>query len=242
MARTNKSRVSALAYLRTSSAANVGMDKDSDKRQRAAIEAFATHNGYAIVEEYFDAAVSGADSIEGRPGFKALLERITGNGVRTVIVEDASRFARTLMVQEAGIAVLVSLGVRVLTSRGDDLTDSDDEMRVAMRQIAGVFSQLEKTRLVKKLKIARDRKIKATGKCGGRLSFAEKAAGDGKRRPADTQLAEAVATAKRLRRASPKTGDRLSLRQISAKLAEAGHLNERGQPYNAKSIQSMLDA
>ena len=56
------------------------------------------------------------------------------------------------MVQEAGIATLAGLGVRVLTSRGDDLTDSDDEMRVAMRQIAGVFSQLEKTRLVKKLR------------------------------------------------------------------------------------------
>ena len=90
-------------------------------------------------------------SIRG-PGFRALLDRIVSNGVRTVIVEDASRFARTLMVQEAGIATLAGLGVRVLTSRGDDLTDSDDEMRVAMRQIAGVFSQLEKTRLVKKLR------------------------------------------------------------------------------------------
>ena len=39
----------------------------------------------------------------------------------------------------------------------DDLTESDDEMRVAMRQIVGVFSQLEKTRLVKKLRAARER-------------------------------------------------------------------------------------
>jgi hypothetical protein len=38
--------------------------------------------------------------------------------------------------QEAGIATLAGLGVRVLTARGDDLTDSDDEMRVAMRQTA----------------------------------------------------------------------------------------------------------
>ena len=96
-------------------------------------------------------------------------------GLRTVVVEDASRFARTLMVQEAGIATLLAgLGVRVLTSRGDDLTDSDDEMRVAMRQIAGVFSQLEKTRLVKKLRGARQRKRQATGKkVEGRKSLAE---------------------------------------------------------------------
>ena len=33
--------------------------------------------------------------------------------------------------------------------------------------------------------------------------------------------------AKRLHRASPKTGRRMSLRKIGAALAEAGHLNER---------------
>jgi len=172
---SRKNKVDAIAYLRTSSAANVGADKDSDRRQRDAIQAFAKHAGFTVVEEFYDAAVSGADPIDTRPGFRALLERIVSNGVRTVIVEDASRFARTLMVQEAGIATLAGLGVQVLTSRGDDLTESDDEMRVAMRQIAGVFSQLEKTRLVKKLKAARVRRRAEDGKCEGRKSFAEMA-------------------------------------------------------------------
>ena len=53
--------------------------------------------------EFCDAAVSGADPIQDRPGFAALLDRIEGNGVRTVIVEDASRFAREPMAQELGI-------------------------------------------------------------------------------------------------------------------------------------------
>ena len=107
MAKKNRSRRSLSA---DQSAANLGADKDSDKRQREAIAAFAKHNGYVIASEYFDAAVPGADPIDDRPGFKALIERIASNGVRTVIVEDASRFARTLMVQEAGIAILVSMG------------------------------------------------------------------------------------------------------------------------------------
>ena len=64
----NKLRL-AVAYLRTSSATNVGADKDSDKRQRAAIEAFAKRAGFTIVEEYYDAAVSGADPVDQRPGF-----------------------------------------------------------------------------------------------------------------------------------------------------------------------------
>jgi DNA invertase Pin-like site-specific DNA recombinase len=148
----------AVAYLRTSSAANVGPDKDSDKRQREAIRAFAKRDRWEIVAEYYDADVSGADPIESRPGFSALLDRIEGNGVRTVLVEDASRFARQLIVQEAGIIALIERGVRVLTASSDDLTATEDPFKVAMRQIAGVFAQLEKARLVAKLKAARDRK------------------------------------------------------------------------------------
>ena len=47
--------------------------------------------------------------------------------------------------------------------------------------------------------------------------------------------------AKRLRRANPVTHKRMSLRKISEELAAAGHLNERGQPYNAKSVQDLLN-
>jgi hypothetical protein len=39
----------------------VGADKDSDRRQRAAIEAFAKRENLEIVEEFYDADVSGAD-------------------------------------------------------------------------------------------------------------------------------------------------------------------------------------
>ncbi len=223
-----KNRAEAVAYLRTSSAANVGADKDSEHRQLDAIERFAKHAGFEVVETFRDPAVSGADPIEGRPGFSALLDKIEGNGVRTVIVEDASRFARDLVTQELGILALVGRNVRVMTASGDDLTDTKDPFKVAMRQIAGAFAQLEKARLVAKLRHARERKRAELGKCEGRKSHAEL-------RP------DAVREAKRLHRASPLTGKRRSLRQIAKALAEAGHLNERGQPFSAKSIKAMID-
>ena len=165
-AKTGKNgRTKAVAYLRTSSAANVGQDKDSDKRQRAAIAAFAKRARYEIAAEdwFYDPAVSGADPIETRPGFNRLLDRIEGNGVRTVLIEDASRFARDLMTQELGILSLIKLGVRVITASGDDLTDTSDPMKKAMRQIAGAFAELEKARLVAKLRGARERKREAAG-------------------------------------------------------------------------------
>jgi DNA invertase Pin-like site-specific DNA recombinase len=220
-------RVEAVAYLRTSSAANVGADKDSDKRQRAAIEGFAKRAGYIIVEQFNDAAVSGADPIESRPGFAALMDRIEGNGVRVVIVEDASRFARDLVTQELGVLALINRGVRVLTAGGDDLTDSGDPTRVMMRQIAGAFSEYEKARLVAKLKAARDRK-RATGvKVEGRPSHAEI-------NPA------MVIEAKRLRRRSPK-GKQRSLREVAAALAERDYLNSAGKVFSAAAVKSMLE-
>jgi len=60
---TRRNKVEAVAYLRTSSATNVGADKDSEKRQRAAIQTFAKREGFEIVAEFYDAAVSGADAI-----------------------------------------------------------------------------------------------------------------------------------------------------------------------------------
>ena len=80
-------RKKAVAYLRTSSAANVGPDKDSDKRQLAAIEAYAKANSFEIVATFYDAAVSGADPVTERPGFVEMLDRVVSNGARTIIVE-----------------------------------------------------------------------------------------------------------------------------------------------------------
>ncbi len=220
-------RTEAVAYIRTSSAANVGSDKDSETRQRAAIEGYAKRAGFDLVAEFRDPAVSGADPIETRPGFTALLDKIESNGCRVVIVEDASRFARDIQAHVLGIALLRARGVRLLASNGDDLTDDTDEMTEGMLAIAAVFAQIEKKRLVRKLRVARERKRKAAGKCEGRKSWAE-------RKP------ELVQEAKRLRRKSPKGGQR-SLREISAELAKLGFLNERGVQFSASSISSMLD-
>jgi DNA invertase Pin-like site-specific DNA recombinase len=93
MGKTQK-KITAFAYLRTSSAANVGDDKDSEQRQRTSIEAYAKRAGIDLIGAYYDAAVKGSDPVETRPGFAALLEAIEANGTRTIIVETANRFAR----------------------------------------------------------------------------------------------------------------------------------------------------
>jgi DNA invertase Pin-like site-specific DNA recombinase len=218
--------VAAVAYIRTSSAANIGPDKDSDKRQRVAIDAFAKAAGYHIVAEFYDAAVSGADPVAAREGFAAMLERIAGNGVRTILVESPDRFARDLAVQLAGHDFLKSIDVRLIPASAPDFFVEDTPTAVLVRQVLGTIAQFEKASLVAKLKAARDRKRSAAGKCEGRKSWAE-------------INPELVREAKRLRRRSPK-GHRRSLRDVATELAKLGFVNQRGAEFSASSVQSML--
>jgi DNA invertase Pin-like site-specific DNA recombinase len=222
-----KGKIHAIAYLRTSSATNVGADKDSDRRQREAIEAFARRAGYELVAEFYDAAVSGADAIDSRQGFAAMLKAIEGNGVQTIIVETASRFARDLMVQEVGHAKLRERGIDLIAADSPGSFIDDTPTAKLVRQVLGAISEFDKAMTVAKLRGARERKRRDAGKCEGRKSHAE-------RNP------ELVALVKRLRRQRPK-GRRMSLRAIAAELAAQGFVNENGRPFAAASVKSMLD-
>ena len=214
-------RIAAVAYLRTSSAANVGADKDSDKRQRATIEAFAKANGYHLEGEFYDAAVSGSDPVGERPGFKAMLDRIAGNGVRVILVESPDRFARDLAVQLAGHDYLRSLGVELVPASAPDFFTEDTPTAVLVRQVLGAIAQFEKASLVAKLRAARERKVAAGGRGSGRWRY-------------DEARPEVVALARELH------GQRLSLRKISAALAAQGHVTGGGKPYTASAVQTML--
>jgi DNA invertase Pin-like site-specific DNA recombinase len=130
-------KTEAIAYLCTSSVANVGADKDSEKRQRTAIAAFAKAHGYEVVDTFYDAAVSGADPVGERPGFRAIVERIEGNGVRAVIVESPDRFARDLAVQIAGHDFLKGRGVALVPTSAPDFLTEGTPTAVLMRQSSG---------------------------------------------------------------------------------------------------------
>lgn len=222
-----KQVIKAVGYLRTSSAANVGQDKDSDKRQRSAIVAYAKANGFEVVDWYYDAAVSGADPVDSRPGFAEMLVRLTTNGAKTIIVESPDRFARDLIVQLTGHDLLKSMGIALIPTTAPDFFTDDTPTAVLVRQVLGAIAQFDKASTVAKLAAARKRKREATGgKVEGRKSHAEK-------------NPELVALVREMHR-KPRKGERMSLRAIADELANRGHLNANGQPYNPKSVAAML--
>ena len=214
----------AVAYFRTSSATNVGADKDSLRRQQEAVRAFAKSRRMKIVREFYDAAVSGADHIDARPGFIEMLDYMAGNGAETILVENASRFARDLVVQITGHDKLKAMGFDLIPADAPDFFTEETPTAVLVRQVLGAISQFEKASLVAKLKAARDRKRETTGRCEGR-------------KPPPPEL---VVAAKRLNRRRPKGGQR-SLREIARELAERGHVSPvTGRAYSAEGVKRLL--
>jgi hypothetical protein len=97
------------------------------------------------------------------------------------------------------------------SSRGPSWCASPEEFcGSVVVEVAGTFAQLEKARLVAKLKAGRDRKLEAYGKCEGRKSYAE-------------AMPDTVALAKQLHT------DELSFRKIAAELAARGRLTGSGK-------------
>jgi DNA invertase Pin-like site-specific DNA recombinase len=239
----------AVAYLRTSSATNVGQDRDSDKRQLAAIEAFAKANGYKVTEVFYDAAVSGADPVHERAGFARMLAHLAGGPPspveppapaagdgqasaspekKYILVESPDRFARDLTVQLTGHDLLKTQGIDLIPASAPDYFLEDTPTAVLVRQVLGAIAQFEKASLVAKLAAARARKKAA----GGR--------GDG-RKPISETHPQATLLAKQLRRKKPKGGV-MSLRAIADELAVAGHVNERGAVFNPRAVLAMINS
>lgn len=216
----------AVAYLRTSSAANVG--GDSDVRQREAVQRYAASVGLEIVREFYDAAVSGADPLDERPGFADLLAFAKDHDINTIVVETANRFARHLMVQELGLQMLKREGLQLIAADSPEtFTNSDDPMVEAVRQMLGVMAQLEKAMTVAKLKAARDRASVGGKRVEGRKGY-------------DDTNPALVKEAKRLSRKSPKTGKARSLREIATELAALGFTTATGKPFSASQVQRLL--
>ena len=217
----------AVAYYRTSSATNVGDDKDSLKRQEEAVMSYAAANGIDVVREFYDAAVSGADPIQDRDGFSDLLAYVANNGARKVLVENADRFARDLPIQLTGHSMLKKLGYELIPVDAPNHFTDDTPTAVMVRQILGAVSEFEKAQVVSKIRVARTRKRMETGKCEGRKSYQE-------------MNPNLVREAKRLRRRNPKSGKRYSLQRIARELFEQGYKTSTGKPFASTQIARLV--
>ena len=217
--------VKAVIYIRTSSATN--LSGDSEDRQRDAVAKYADSQGYEVVSGAYDQAVKGSDSIHERKGFAQLIQYCLDNDVTTILCENASRFARDVIVQELGYRELKKLNLQLIPVDAPDYFTGDSPSLNMIRQILGAVSEFEKSNLVSKLRGARERIKLRDGKCEGRKNLEEILSKDA--------FATMMKIIKRLREQNK------SYASIAGVLADKGYSQpSTGNPYNRSQIMRLI--
>jgi DNA invertase Pin-like site-specific DNA recombinase len=221
--------IKAYAYLRVSGKGQIrGF---GFQRQEEEILRYAKSNKIEVAGIFKEEGVSGAKDETERPAFQEMISAILKNGVKTIIIEGLDRLAREMVIQEQLIIYLASKNIELISARtGENVTSAvlADPLKKAMIQMQGIFAELEKNQLVKKLKAAREHKKLETGKCEGRKGLTETKEG--------LELIKAV---KRLRR-KPKNGKALSYAKIAEKLNADGIKTITGKLWTDAGVQKLI--
>jgi DNA invertase Pin-like site-specific DNA recombinase len=126
--------------------------------------------------------------VDSRPGFIALLEYYAAHAVSIVLAENASRFARDLIVQLTGHTLLREHDIELIpVDAPTHFTDPTPTAEI-VQQILGAVSQFEKASLVAKLRHAREQAKATTGPVRGAQAGAGR--GGGRSPPAGAEETE----------------------------------------------------
>jgi DNA invertase Pin-like site-specific DNA recombinase len=213
----------AFGYLRVSSQGQ--LEGDGPERQRHKITSFCKANGIEVKGWYRE---SETGTKQDRPELARLMIDLEQNGheVRMVVIERLDRLARDLMVQEAIIRDFKRMGVQLVSvDEGRDLA-GDDPTRKLVRQVLGAIAEYEKTMLVLKLKAARDRKRRKTGKCEGRKRYGEESV-------EERRVIRRIKLMRRMRRGGYKG---LTHQAIADKLNAEGLVTQQGKKWTAQLV------
>ena len=141
------------------------------------------------------------------------------------------RFARDLTVQISLIAILVKSGIQLISAMtGQDATQSKDPMLKAMIQMQGVFAELERSLIVRRLKKGREAAWLA-GKPKARPRFGLC--------PDHPEEPKTLKRMKQLHR-KPRNGKRLGFYRIARILQQEGYKTRTGADWNGMTVKGIL--
>lgn len=231
-----------VAYLRVSTIEQAahGFGLDS---QRAAIRSAAKALGSRVVGWCADEGKSGALGVDRRPGLSEALAMIDNGDADGLIVRDLDRLAREITVQEAVIGrvwLIDHAGVFISVPPQEvPRDDPDDPMRTAMRKMAGVFGELERMLVAKRLRDGRKAKAAAGGHATGSTPYGWRSA----KRTADNPNGAVVPVPVEqaaLRRMYDLQAAGQSTRDIAATLTAEGHPTKRGGAWSSATVSRIL--
>lgn len=202
------------------------------QRQLEAIKIFCKQAGFEVIKVYNE-AVSGTKGESDRTEFSAMITDILSNGCNTVIIESLDRLAREYRIQEQLLIYLASRGIDLIAANtAENITQAiaDDPMKKALVQMQGVFAELDKSLLVRKLRKARDKTRQEKGRCEGPKFFGET--------PEEKEILKRVQYMRRLPRGLNKT--RRTYQSIADELNTEGIKTRQGKRWDAALVYNIL--
>lgn len=202
--------------------------------QERAIRAWARSGGHRVVALARDEGVSGCRDEAGRRGLSEALGLIEDGKADALVVHHLTRLARLLHVQEAALARVWMAGGRAFAVDMGEVhqDDPDDPMRTAMRQMVGVFSQLERASIAARLRAGRRLKAERGGFAYGAPGYGWQA----ENRELVVDQAEALVVA----RIGELHAEGSSLRTIARTLDAEGHRPRRGERWHPTVLARLV--
>jgi DNA invertase Pin-like site-specific DNA recombinase len=223
----------AVGYIRISSATQ--LDGYGLEAQQRDLKKCAKAHGLTIVVVLRDEGISGSLEAVDRPGLADALLMVESGEVSVLLVPRLDRLARKLTIQEAALAHVWKHGGRVVACDQGEVgqDDPDDPMRTAMRQMVGVFGQLERAMIVARLRRGRQVKASLGGHAVGAAPYGfSPEGGELVPRHDEQEAIHAMIEA----RAAGK-----SLRDIARTLNDEGIPPRRGERWYPMTVRRVLD-
>lgn len=217
----------AIGYLRVSTDGQVvsGLGLDA---QRSAIDASAARLGLPVAGWYSDAGVSGAASLDARPGLLAALDALKRGDV--LIVAKRDRLGRDVLVVAMVERLASRKGARVVSAAGEG-TDGNSPADVLMRQMIDAFAQFERAVIGVRTKAALQAK-RARGERAGTVPFGYVADADGRLTPCAGER-RVVALVRELRDAG------YTLQAIADELNAQGYTTRKGTSWRHQYVSAI---
>lgn len=216
------SPVVAIAYVRVST----DEQRLGPEAQRAQIEAWAAREGVHVVAWHVDQGVSGASTVDERPGLLGAIAGLREHGAGVLVVAKRDRVARDVVIAAGVERAAASNGARLVSAAGEGNGDAPADQ--FMRGVIDCAAQYERGLIRARTKAALAAKA-ARGEVVGSVPFGFRREGD--------KLVASEAEQSVVARAREIHG---SLRAIAAQLAAEGHFSRTGRAFAASQVARML--
>lgn len=228
--------INAISYLRVSTDEQV-RNGNGLKIQKNEIRDYCIQNNINLLAEFSDEGISGANDITKRKGLNNLLQFIKTHDVERLLITKMDRIARDVYIQLWIEKELKVFNVEIISINEDSLNGSD-YITKAMRQMVGVFAELEKNRIAERLVSGRKIKAENGNKSNGNCPLGYKYAYDQNGNNIGVIIDKEAALI--IKKIFNLALDGHSLQAIADKINDLGFKTLRGNSFNKQAIHVIL--